>query len=220
MNEIISLVVSNIYNILLYEFEYYSVKNKEAFLKKIETIEEENNNEEISFWCIKIKQEIKIEQRVTIETFQKLIAKIKWYLEEELYKESWQYESKKTRKRRLQEIAAVENLYQFLKNSIYIEIQDENKDNGLKYIALFQLLKGTVNIFLNKYSELMDMDQNNTENAYKDLYKKIKKILKKDNKNNRKWTYVSDLIKNNIYELMLDYIHYVKQRIEGSNIYE
>lgn len=220
MNEIISLIVSNIYNILLYKFEYYSVKNKEAFLKKIETIEEENNNEEISFWCIKIKQEIKIEQRVTIETFQKLIAKIKWYLEEELYKESWQYESKKTRKRRLQEIAAVENLYQFLKNSIYIEIQDENKDNGLKYIALFQLLKGTVNIFLNKYSELMDMDQNNTENAYKDLYKKIKKILKKDNKNTRKWTYVSDLIKNNIYELMLDYIHYVKQRIEGSNIYE
>lgn len=57
------------------------------------------------------------------------------------------------------------------------------------------------------------------ENSYKELYSKMKEILKEES-SDMKQNYISTLIKNNINELMLDYVHYVKHRIEGDNIHE
>lgn len=221
-NNIIYNLVSAVYEILYYKFKVYDIKKKEqedhSFIKKLEKKEEGINNEEISLWCAKIKSEFidSDYKSVTVETFQNLIVKIKWYMDDEVHRESM---TGNTKKLKAQQITRVRTLSQFLRKRIFIKLTEKNFETAKKYIALFQVLKQVIRNFLKNYSKLMTDTSGEEENSYKELYSKMKEILKEES-SDMKQNYISTLIKNNINELMLDYVHYVKHRIEGDNIHE
>lgn len=212
-NNLIYHIVAAIYEILLSQFKYYYLnKDEDEFISELEKNVEGINNEELSFWCVKLKNEIELDKKVEIITLQNLIAKIKWYREKE------------TGKKDVEQMVNIDKLYRLLKNNFYIKVKKPNFLEAKKYICLFQVLKQVIRNFLKKYSQWMDNANNSDDgnNPYMRLYIKIKEILNSDSKSSGdiKQKYISNVIKNNINEVTLDYVHYVKRRIEGNNIYE